>query len=144
VRFDKTNVREAFHQVWAWQIALNCRGLLEFQGPRKIDHGHMVSFAGLMKNYGVAQGILGAAGIPFDTVEPTKWQLEFGLGGKQYKGHDWTKDKEYRARKKNQAIKANLLFPGYNIPEPPADAVLIAEYAWRKYFGKFLREKRNF
>lgn len=148
IRFDKTKPQDIFQQIWAWRIAYDCNALIEFQGPRKNDHGHMVSFANLMKNYGVAQGILHSAGIEFDFVEPTKWQLEFGLGGKQYKPipgqPPWNKAREYAARKRNQAIKARQLFPDHDIPEPPADAVLIAVYNWRRTFSKFLHEKRNF
>lgn len=77
------------------------------------------------QNYGMLRAMLVAGYIPFETVTPTVWQKEFGL----------TNRKMTKTKKKNKhKAKAQELFP---LIEPMthaiADALLIAEYAKRKY-----------
>lgn len=77
------------------------------------------------QNYGMLRAMLIASYIPFETVTPTVWQKEFGL----------TNRKISKTKKKNKhKAKAQELFPTIDpMTHALADALLIAEYAKRKY-----------
>ena len=75
--------------------------------------------------FGMLEGFLIAAGLPYDRVTPQKWQKEFGL----YRLPDETKT----AKKNRHKVLAKELFPDLNITHATADALLIAEYARRTY-----------
>ena len=77
------------------------------------------------QNYGMLRAMLVACYIPFETVTPTVWQKEFGL----------THRKITKTKKKNKhKAKAQELFPLIDpMTHALADALLIAEYAKRKY-----------
>ena len=79
-------------------------------------------------NYGMLRAFLVAAGIPFETVTPQKWQKFFGL---------IRKDKnETNTQKKNRhKAKAQEIFPDLKITHKVADCLLIAEYGWRTHAG---------
>ncbi len=77
------------------------------------------------RNVGLLVGCLVAAGIPFEEVTPQKWQKEFAL-----KRTPAETKRQYKNRAKGIAQK---LFPGSDVTLPTADAILIAEYARRKY-----------
>ena len=76
-------------------------------------------------NFGMLEGLLIGAGIPYDRVTPQKWQKEFGL----YRLPDETKT----AKKNRHKVLAKELFPDLNITHATADALLIAEYCRRQY-----------
>ena len=76
-------------------------------------------------NFGMLEGLLIGAGIPYDRVTPQKWQKEFGL----YRLPDETKT----AKKNRHKALAKELFPTLNITHATADALLIAEYCRRQY-----------
>ena len=76
-------------------------------------------------NFGMLEGLLIGAGIPYDRVTPQKWQKEFGL----YRLPDETKT----AKKNRHKELAKELFPTLNVTHATADALLIAEYARRTY-----------
>ena len=77
------------------------------------------------QNYGMLRAMLIACYIPFETVTPTVWQKEFGL----------TNRKISKTKKKNKhKAKAQELFPLIDpMTHALADALLIAEYAKRKF-----------
>ena len=79
-------------------------------------------------NFGMLEGLLIGAGIPYDRVTPQKWQKEFGL----YRLPDETKT----AKKNRHKELAKELFPTLNVTHATADALLIAEYARRTYDKK--------
>ena len=74
-------------------------------------------------NFGMLEGLLIGAGIPYDRVTPQKWQKEFGL----YRLPDETKT----AKKNRHKELAKELFPTLNVTHATADALLIAEYCRR-------------
>ena len=76
-------------------------------------------------NFGMLEGLLIGAGIPYDRVTPQKWQKEFGL----YKLPDETKT----AKKNRHKELAQELFPTLKVTHATADALLIAEYCRRTY-----------
>tara|TARA_Y100000401_G_C8312323_1_gene220490 strand:+ start:280 stop:729 length:450 start_codon:yes stop_codon:yes gene_type:complete len=77
------------------------------------------------QNYGMLRAMLIASYIPFETVTPTVWQKEFGLINRKIS----------KTKKKNKhKAKAQELFPTIDpMTHALADALLIAEYAKRKY-----------
>ena len=88
-------------------------------------------------NYERVRQTLVCYSIPFDLIDPKRWQFEFNLGGKQSKHTD--RRKEYAARKTAHHMKAKELFPQLKITKDVADAMLIAEYQWRHMFGRLTR-----
>lgn len=75
--------------------------------------------------FGLYQGILSAHYIPFEIIHPKKWQKEFSISGD-------TKSKSFQV--------ATRMFPKLELTTPRgamltgrSDAILIAEYARRKY-----------
>lgn len=77
------------------------------------------------RGVGVLVGCLIAAGIPFEEVAPVSWQKEYGI-----RRHHGEKKTAFKGRLKAVAQK---LFPDVHIINPTADAVLLAEFARRKY-----------
>jgi len=77
------------------------------------------------QNYGSLRMALIAVGIPFDTVAPGTWQRPFNLPTLKSAGSGTMKKNAHKAR-------AQELFPGVKITHAVADALLIAEYGYRK------------
>lgn len=81
------------------------------------------------QNYGYIQGLLDAYNIPYNTVPPQVWKKAFSLGNN-----------------KEDSIKtAHQLFPKVDLRrtercktmhDGKAEALLIAEYAYRKHGGR--------
>ena len=76
-------------------------------------------------NFGMLEGFLMAAGIPYDRVTPQKWQKGYGLYKMPGESHT---DKKNR----HKAL-AQELFPTLKVTHATADALLIAEYCRRTY-----------
>lgn len=78
------------------------------------------------KNVGFLIGLFTAYKEPWEEVTPQTWQkalsLGFVKGGKTQ-------------RKNAHKAKAQALFPGHHITLATCDAVLIAEYGYRKQYG---------
>lgn len=70
------------------------------------------------RNYGFLRGCLSSLGIPFDEINPHKWQQTLGCLTK--------------GDKNVSKAKAQQLFPWLKITHAVADAVLICEYLRRK------------
>ena len=103
----------------------NTFALIEKVGPMpKQGVTSMFSFG---RNYGMLRAFLIAAGIPFETVSPQKWQREFGLIVPKSKGLTDTQKKNLHK------AKAQELFPHLKITHAIADALLIAKYAQRTW-----------
>jgi crossover junction endodeoxyribonuclease RuvC len=81
------------------------------------------------KNVGFIEGVLLTLGYTIKEVSPQTWQRAFGLGAKFP-----TK----QARKHAHRDKAQELFPDIHVTLDIADALLIAEYAWRLEFQPIL------
>lgn len=81
------------------------------------------SMSKLYGSYMELQMALLAANIPFETVQPRKWQVSFGIPPR--KGEATPK---WKRRLKE---KAEQLFPGVKITLATSDALLIAEYCRR-------------
>ena len=110
--------------------------ILEDLGSRGVTHAlielvHAMPGQGVTSmfnfghNFGMLEGLLIGAGIPYDRVTPQKWQKEFGL----YRLHDETKT----AKKNRHKELAKELFPTLNVTHATADALLIAEYCRRTH-----------
>jgi hypothetical protein len=79
------------------------------------------------QSYGALRMALVAAGIPFETVPPQKWQKEFGLS---------RRPKETKTQYKNRLkAVAQQLYPENEPTLYTCDALLIAEYCRRKHEG---------
>jgi hypothetical protein len=75
------------------------------------------------RHFGKLEMALAATSLPFDYVQPAKWQREFGLIKK--KGETNTQKKN-----RHKAV-AQQLFPEEKVIHATADALLIAEYCRR-------------
>lgn len=75
----------------------------------------------LYGNYMMLRGMLTAAEIPYEVVQPRKWQKEMGIAvrGKTEGRTQW---------KQRLRQRAQQLFPAANVTLAVADAILIAEY----------------
>lgn len=95
------------------------------------------------KNTGIVYGILIANEMEFDLVVPDTWRRAHDLAGRKYKG---TKSQQRSQRKRDNAEKAQIIFPDIKITQETADAYLIADYAWRLVYDPgslVLAAKRN-
>ena len=82
-------------------------------------------------SYGGLRMALIAAGVPFEEVVPQRWQKEYALKrAKDEPKHIW---------KGRLKAKAAQLFPKVHVTLATSDALLIAEYARRKYTGSLSR-----
>lgn len=79
----------------------------------------------MRENSGILQGLLIAAGCKIIKVQPQVWKREFSLVGV---------GKDYEERKKAAHKVAKELFGDW-VTKDIADALLIAEYGWRKENG---------
>lgn len=77
------------------------------------------------RGYGHLEMALLACRIPTETVTPQKWQKEFQLGGR---GKTMSKT-EWKNKLK---VKAQQLFPTFNVTLATCDAMLIALYGSRQ------------
>jgi len=77
-------------------------------------------------SYGKSQGMLIAAGIPFEFITPRTWQKALSIKKRQ-KNESKT---DFKRRLKGVAQR---LFPNEKIVNANADAFLIAEYCRRKH-----------
>jgi len=75
-------------------------------------------------NFGMLEGLLIGAGIPYDRITPQKWQKNYGL----FK-LPWETNTDKKNRHKKLAQK---LFPTLKVTHATADALLIAEYCRRQ------------
>jgi len=89
----------------------------------------VVSQGKLMKHYGELIGVLVALRIPFEEVNPKRWQAFF-FGTKR-------KKQTKKERKKASIAKAKSLFPNVEIGnrDGRAEALLIAEYGRNLIYG---------
>ena len=74
------------------------------------------------QNYGMLRMALIAAGIPFETVTPQKWQKAMGCMSK--------------GDKNVTKAAAQRLFPQLKITHAVADSLLLAAYGWKQRTGR--------
>ncbi len=84
----------------------------------------------------MVEGILIAYDLPYDEITPQVWQREFNLGAKYPTPN---------ARKNAHKLKAKELFPDISdrITLDVCDALLIAEYGYRRTFGELTYGKNK-
>lgn len=144
IRFARTSKLDAFRAVANWAAAADLSGGMvvykENMNARPGQSTQTVMANG--RSHQFLEDLLIFNEIPYHLIDAKEWQFEFGLGGKQYKGANWSPDKEYRARKKAQQAKAIEIF-GEGITQDIADAYLIAEFAWRKTFGELKHGRQS-
>lgn len=78
--------------------------------------------------YGHMEMALAAAGIPYETVQPARWQKGLKIPGRK-------KDEGKTAWKNRLKARAQMLFPRVKVTLAVADALLIAEYCRRAREG---------
>lgn len=77
-------------------------------------------------SYGMLRGFLIAAGVQFEQATPQKWQKALGITSR--------KKEETKTQWKNRLkASAQQIFPDLKITLATADALLIAEYARRRW-----------
>lgn len=157
-----------------WQIALKLKEmcafvLLEQQFPMG-DQGPLGNFT-TGGGFYLWQGLLMAAGVPHEIVAPAKWKQAMGIAAEKVrkdpdyrKKLTWAKqhkkidpgakafirihEKEKRELKKKgkdrAIVKAQRMFPGFDLRENPrckvahdgkAESLLLAHYARRQFLG---------
>ncbi len=78
------------------------------------------------KNYGLLRGLLSGLAIPFEEVNPIRWQADFGLrSAKKLAKGDTEKHRAIKA-------KAQQLFPWLQVTNAKAAALLISEWGARQ------------
>ena len=108
---------------------------MEKVGARRGDFTPQL--ATFMRQAGMIDGFLIACSTPVEYVDPKVWQREFSLGGK-HGPPGCTDAQEYTARKKahhTKALEVFVLDTSFRITQDLADAMLIAEYYYRKERG---------
>lgn len=83
------------------------------------------------QSFGFLRGLLVAHWIPFDLVQPAKWQTAMGCA--RPKGEKKESQTEHKNRTKRRAQE---LFPEITITHAIADSLLIAEYGRRIRAGE--------
>lgn len=126
-RFAK---EESNRDIWEWLEGVSAgyaTALLELVHAIPRDKKHLSNFAKFMQEVGGIKWALDIASIPYDQIDPQVWQREFGLGGLA------------KADRKKRAVQiAQQLFPSIKVTTDLGDAILIAEYAWRKQYGELI------
>jgi hypothetical protein len=95
----------------------------------------------LAENRGVLIGMLEIADIKYDSIEPRSWQKSLGVVARQKapKGHgallNYIPEESYGQFKKRLMGYATKLFPGMDVNENIADALLLAEVCRRIHGG---------
>lgn len=112
-----------------WDAIAACRGNDVFCLIEKVGASPQMGTSSAFKfgaSFGLVQGLVTASQIPWDYIAPCKWQREFGLiqAGRKLGQQDSEKKRLNRQ-------KAAILFPEIRVTHAIADALLIAEYAWR-------------
>jgi hypothetical protein len=92
------------------------------------------------RNFGVIEGIMVAFGIPYEMILPQLWSKEFPHGV-----IETDKTKKYKLVKESRANIVRRLYPDIDLRptkrslkfhDGMVDALLIANYGWKKHSGK--------
>lgn len=84
--------------------------------------------------YGGLRMALIALGIPFEEVEPSKWQNQLDIPPRR-KRQGKRKEESKSHFKKRLIARAEQVFPGERVTNKTADALLIALYCRRRHNG---------
>lgn len=130
-------ILDEYHMLKAWKMPETERDISDvFESLRKlvtfaiIESVHAFKGQGVSstftfgRNYGFLRGMLIAHKIPFEEVTPGKWQAYMGIKS--------IKDEKKAAHKNRLKGMAQRLFPTLKITLATADAILIAEYLYRR------------
>ena len=98
---------------------------MEAVGPQ--PHDTPVTAWGFGDNRGTMFGILIAKGFTIELVDSNTWKAEFRL---------LSPGVDHSQKKRDAVVVAKELFPNARVILATADALLIAEYMWRKTFGE--------
>lgn len=108
-----------------------CKVYMEHVHWRPSDKKHPTQIETMFRNAAKMELCFEIAGIEGEMVEPTTWQLEFGLGGIE----------EYADRKRAAQKKAQEIYNNPKITLDAADGILIATYGYRKERGELTNGK---
>lgn len=136
----KNTLQEICDTLKVWKEKYNPFFLLERASARPGDgNATMFEFG---RNYGKMEMALIAAHINYELVQATTWQLGLGLGGSYAQIGD-TKSQAQARRKRAHKAKAEWLFKDRRFTLKTQDGILIAEFNWRRLFGRNFHEKAN-
>lgn len=116
-------IREFVHRVALAKLNGPIYGFKENKGPRSGEDPRAIFTNG--RNHGFAEDLFEFNFIEYEKIDSSPWQLEFALGGK------FASDSE--RKNAHRAVADKLFRRHFTLDE--ADAVLIAEYGWRKVHG---------
>lgn len=86
------------------------------------------------QSYGMLRMLMTAHNVPFDLVQPLKWQQAMGCARPQVpKGHKKESQTEHKNRTK---ARAQQLFPEIKMTHAVADSLLLAEFGRRLRAGE--------
>ena len=130
-------IPETQHDTWlqiGGRSTAETRAVIEWIHPA-IQGVGKASMSKLYGSFMSLQAMLVAAGIPFDIVQPKKWQAEMGISSR--KKTESTKDWKDRLRARAQELFPSLDVWKRTLGEQRAvcDALLIAEYCRRLHEG---------
>lgn len=112
-------------EAYNWSPVRNLRVGLELVGPQ--PHDTPLTAWQFGDNRGTMYGILITKGLTVELVASMTWKAEFRL---------LSPDVEHAQKKRDAKVVAQELFPETTVTLWNADAILIAEYMWRKTFGE--------
>lgn len=127
MKFENATEADIAERLQDW-AAGDCFAYIEKVGAnRNRSKGNVAQGASSMfafgQNYGFLRGILIASKVPFEEVQPVKWQAAFSLKGPS--------DESPTAKKNRHKAKAQQLFPKVKVTLALCDALLIAEFGRR-------------
>ncbi len=136
VLLSKTDLTEA--DIWGWFIqfiGVECYAVIEQQTPRPTFIPKMgistilASTCVLFGSYMQLRTMLVCAAIPYEICPPKRWESTLGIQSRE----EGEKDNHWKNRLKQ---KAQQLYPTLTVTLWNADALLIADYARRRYNGE--------
>ena len=139
IRFMKYN-RKQIAGWFATQGVLSPKTYLE--NVHAMEHDGVASAHKFGRNTGFLEGCLTMLDIDAIYVDPKTWQYAFGLGGK-HGPPGCTRSQEKTARKNAHKRKAQEIFPNLDVTLDLCDALLLAEYGWRRTYGGIYEPNRD-
>ena len=113
---------DMWNKLWKATFGYSCTACIEFVSSMP-GQGVSSTFK-FGESFGVLQGLMTAARIPYELVRPAVWCKDRGLKK--------IKDEKNSAWKNRHKVLAQELFPSESITHATADAFLMAEYCRRQ------------
>lgn len=128
IRFINTSYKKAFYILSDYQREdVLFKTWIEDVHAIPRDRKRINKLAIFMTNFGKSLMLAELFSVEINKVDPKKWQLHFGLGGK-HGPEGCSPEVEYAFKKKAFHKKAQALYPDMKITKDMADSILIARY----------------